>query len=91
MPGLAKINRFNQLYGQDIVFQAELVGNSDLEGVTLEFRDVGEKAYSINLLLGGFVSHFRGLKEEKPEENSRFRLLPILLPPSYVFSTGKQV
>jgi hypothetical protein len=46
---------------QDVIFKPELVGswNSD-EGVTFEFRDVGEKTYGISVPVDdGFAYHFR--------------------------------
>ncbi len=45
---------------EDVVFKPELVGNWNLEGITFEFRNVGEKTYGINLLGDdGVVIHFR--------------------------------
>jgi hypothetical protein len=45
---------------KDIVFKPELLGKWNVEGVTLEFCDVGEKTYGINLHVeSGFTFHFR--------------------------------
>lgn len=44
----------------DIVFKPELVGKWDLGGVTLEFRDAGNKTYGINMLGDdATVAHYR--------------------------------
>jgi len=44
----------------DVVFKPELVGKWDLDGVPLEFRDIGNETYGINLFGdNGLVIHFR--------------------------------
>jgi len=44
----------------NVIFKPELVGKWTLEGVTLEFRDIGNQTYGVKLFGDdGFVLHFR--------------------------------